>query len=341
MLTDQYDRPLSEITPAPAALKACAECPWRASTRADLEARRTDTTFSRGNLTQHWKSLVEDGSTCACHLTTPGYYEFTAENAEAGLKEPRRFKGEQHRQCAGQLVMVRRELEKMVTYDSHADYITANPTGLTAEVAAKFYRLWEDPTRSAPAFRWPQDDGDVLDPADLVDTSSMEWTMDRHTAADVCNVMELMVPSLALCECRFCSQHEQIHEAEEVTLHEGTAVMVDRGVAPVVQAFAAAGVATSGSCEDFAPAIREMDLHSFLILRDTPSGHVNYSTPLTVGGAFVRFSCRSDAGQAVASALAERWPVDRHATVAQVTFPATDAEKVASIITSTTEKRTV
>lgn len=272
------NRSLDEIPAAPAALQACRECPWRASNLDALDAKRNDPTFSRENLTGHWKSLTTDGATCPCHLATPGYYHHDDTAAEAGLKAPRMFKGEGHRQCAGQLAMVRNELRKLVTYPSHAAYLEANPTGLTEAVATRYGKLLKDPS-SVDGFRWPAEDvDDVMDPADLVDIPSLGWKMTRHELADFQLVMQAVMPSLAACDCRFCSQHEQIHAAVPVELADGSVMQIDKAVAGVVREFAAFGVMTLASCEDFGPPLKEMDLNAFLTLRDTPSGHVR-TTP--------------------------------------------------------------
>lgn len=338
MTEPNYAKPLTEIPLAPAALQACAECPWRASNLDVLAEKRADNTFNRDKLAGHWKELVEEGSTCRCHVTTPGYYHHDEHTAEAGLKAPRMFKGDGHRQCAGQLAMIRNELQKMVAYPSHAEYIAANPAGLTADVAAGYFRLLEDPD-SVDGFRWPAEDvDDVLDPVELVDTQSWAWRMGRHEAADFRNTLLATMPALAACDCRFCSRHEQIHPAEPVTLADGSVVHIDRAIAPVVAEFTAAGVMTLGSCENFGPAVRELDLHAYLTLRDTPDGHVNYSTTLREGGAFVRFVQGDQRGKLLAALLSRYYSVDAHGSTAHVTFPLEDAEKVCLIIRTAAEK---
>lgn len=341
-MTDQtpdYSRPLKDIPLAPAALQACKECPWRASSLDALDEKRNDPTFSRPNMTVKWKALVENGATCRCHLTTPGYYHHDEALHDAGFKEPREFKGDGHRQCAGQLAMVRNELGKLDEYATHADYLADNPTGLTEPVAEHFRAILEDPSSAPVPFRWPAEDAtDVLDPAHLVDLDSIWWKRDENWAVNMKNSIELIRPELAACDCRFCAQHEQIHAGESVRLADGSSVVVDRGVACVVAAFGAAGINTSASCENFGTALRQFDLTAFLALRDSPAGGVNYSRPLTEGGAFVRFSSHTKSGQLAAAQLDKFYSVDQHGAVAQVTFPLQDARKVSLIIRTAAEK---
>lgn len=339
MTEPNHDKPLTDVPLAPAALQPCAECPCRASSLDTLDARRDDDLFSRAQDTGRWKRVVEDGATIRCHLTTPGYHHHDEANEAAGFKAPRMFKGDGHRQCAGQLAMIRNELRKAEQYTTHAEYLAAHPTGLSEPVAEQFRGILDDPSSAPAPFRWPAEDlDDVLDPADLVDLDSDEWKRDGDWAADMLNIMQMVMPSLAACECRFCAQHEQIHAGESVTLADGSSVTVDRGVVGVVAALNDAGILTSASCEAFGPALREFDLPAFLTLRDTPSGGVNYSRPLMDGGAFVRFSARTNAGKLAAMLLGKFYGVDQHGTVAQVTFPLEDAQKVCLIVRTAAEK---
>ena len=315
--------PRHEIPLAPAALKACAECPWRASNIHTLDAKRDDDTFSKDNMTQHWKSLVEQATTCTCHLTTPGYYYHDEKLEEAGFKKPRRFKGEGHRQCAGQLAVVRNELYKLAKYESHASYLKANPTGLTEPVAVHFMRILKDPQAAPMDFRWPAESvDDVMDPADLVDTESLAWTFNREGAADMQNLTEVLMPSLGACKCGFCSRHEEICPSAPVTLADGTVINVDQKISRIIAAFAALGVNTSASCANFKTALKSVDLTAFLELRDRPAGHINYSTPLKNGGAFVRFGTHQPLGKQVTDALRNLPGVtlEEHGIVAQISF---------------------
>ncbi|MCV7494637.1 hypothetical protein M3D62_010655 [Micrococcus luteus] len=328
-----YSRPLQSIPLAAGALKACAECPWRASNLGKLDANRDDATFSRESLTEHWKRLTTEGATCRCHMTTPGYYHHDESLNERGWKEPRMFKGDGHRQCAGQLAMVRREVEKMLTYPDHAAYIRENPTGLQKRQAGRFLRLLLDPESAPVPFRWPAEDvDDVLDPADLVDLNGWEWSVGRDLSVNMRNLIEIMNPQLAACDCKFCARHHTIHATKPVTLKDGTTVDIDAGVAPVVAAFAAADVNTSESCEDFGPALRELDLNAYLLLRDNPAGDVNHSRTIREGGAFVRFSSATPAGERIAARLRERYSLDSGGIVNQVTFPLSEAGNVERIV---------
>lgn len=335
-MTEQAtNKPLREIPLAPGALKACAECPWRASNIHTLDTKRDDDTFSRDNMTQHWKNLVEQGSTCSCHLTTPGYYYHDEKLETAGFKKPQRFKGEGHRQCAGQLAVVRKELYKLAKYESHASYLEANPTGLTAPVAAHFLRILKDPQSAPVDFRWPAENvDDVMDPADLVDTESLAWTFNRHGAADMRNVMEVLMPSLGACNCAFCSRHEELCPAAPVNLADGTVINVDKRLTRVMTAFAAAGVNTSQSCQNFKTALSSVDLGGFLELRDMPAGHINYSTPLKQGGAYVRFGTHQPLGKQVADALRNLPGVtlEEHGIVAQISFSIISTDDISEAI---------
>lgn len=342
MTEPNYAKPLTEIPAAPAALQPCAECPCRASNLDVLDARRDDDLFSRELDTVRWKRVVEDGATIRCHLTTPGYYPYNEVDEAAGFKRPRMFKGEGHRQCAGQLAMIRNELRKTEQYATHADYLAENPTGLTEPVAEQFRGILADSSSAPVPFRWPAEDvEDVMDPADLVDLDSLLWKRSQHWAGNFSNIIELIMPKFAACDCRFCSQHEQIHAGESVTLANGSSVVVDRGVAGVVAAFGAAGIITSESCEDFGPALREFDVTEFLALRDDPAGIVNYSRPLREGGAFVRFSSSTKAGKVVTILLGKYYGMDEHGMVAQVTFPLSEAWRVERIIRVVAEKTAV
>lgn len=331
---------LSETPLAPAALSACADCPWKKTNLDTMDEKRDDSIFDRHHGTVWWKELVEDGSTCRCHLTAPEYYPHDETHEAAGFKRPQMFKGESHRQCAGQLAMIRNELRKLDQYATHADYLAAHPAGLTESVAQQFRGILEDPSSAPIPFRWPAEKVDdvVLDPAEFVDLDSNEWKRGRDWAANMLNIMQLIEPSLAACDCRFCSEHDQIHPAAPVTLTDGSVVQIDKGIAGVVAAFNDAGILTSASCEDLMNAMYEFDRPGFHTLRDSPSGGVNYSRPLTEGGAFVRFSSRTKAGKLAATLLDKIYGFDQHGTVAQVTFPLEEAEKVSLIIRKVAEK---
>ena len=136
----------------------------------------------------------------------------------------------------------------------------------------------------------------------------------------------------AACDCKFCARHHTIHATKPVTLKDGTTVDIDAGVAPVVAAFAAADVNTSESCEDFGPALRELDLNAYLLLRDNPAGDVNHSRTIREGGAFVRFSSATPAGERIAARLRERYSLDSGGIVNQVTFPLSEAGNVERIV---------
>ncbi|MFC0248743.1 hypothetical protein ACFFIO_09540 [Citricoccus parietis] len=340
MTEPNYEKPMKEIPLAPAALQACADCPWKKSNLDTMDARRDDTVFDRHHATDFWRDLAQNGATCRCHLTTPGYYPHDETDEAEGFKRPHKFKGEAHRQCAGQLAIVRNELRKLDQYATHAEYLEANPAGLTEPIAEHFRGILEDPGSAPIPFRWPAQKVDdvVLDPAEFVDLGSNEWKRGRHWAADMLNILQLTDPSLAACDCRFCSQHEQIHPAEQVTLAGGSVVLIDKGIAGVVAAFNDAGILTSASCEALAPAMYEFDRAGFHTLRDGPSGKVNYSRPLLEGGAFVRFSSRTKAGKLAAMVLGKFYGVDQAGTVAQVTFPLEDAENVCLIVRTAAKK---
>lgn len=325
MTEPNYSKPLAEIPSAPAALQACRECPWRKSNlnTTNDECGVGEHKFSTDMMVAQWKETAEEGSGIMCHLTTPGYYPFDEERAEAGLKRPQLFKGESHRGCSGQLQVVRRELDKIDAHETHADYLEENPAGLT-EPAARQFRSRD--------IRWPEESVDVMDPSELVDTKSWAWRLGRHGVVDMRNAAEVIDPKQAVCDCRLCVEHEDFHPAAEVVLSTGQSVRVDREVAGIVGAFAAAGVKTSASCADIGPLMGELDMTSYLLERDHPAGHVNYSTPIREGGAFVRFSRATTAGKAIADHLTRYYTVDAHGMVAQVTFPVAHAARVEKFI---------
>lgn len=328
-MTEQSNPPLSEVPVADPALKSCRECPWR---RENLNTTNEACTpgerkFSTEMMAMEWKDTAEGGLAFRCHLTTPDYYPHDEERASEGLGKPSLFKGEAHRPCAGNLQVIANELEKIKAADSHADYLRENPAGLTEASASRFKAL----KAADSGMRWPAPSDDVWDPSEVVDPRSTAWRLGRRGVADMQNTTEVLDPAQAKCDCTFCTEHETVHEAVTVTLANGTTARVDRRIALVVMAFAAAGVNTSASCEDIGPAMLKLDKLSYMFARDHPLSTVNYQTPIREGGAFVRFA-RTGLGEVIAEQLARYFTVDRHEMVAQVTFPLSEVEKAAFII---------
>lgn len=83
-------------------MKACLQCPWR---RSNQEKPHPLGFYTRSNLRRLWNQIRRGGKAQSCHMTDPSH----PDHIEAGCKPDAVA-----RECPGSVLLVLREIEKMV-----------------------------------------------------------------------------------------------------------------------------------------------------------------------------------------------------------------------------------
>lgn len=107
----------------------CGQCPWRKSNHG----KRSKAGFYRkDNLRRLWNQVRNGGAQQSCHLTDTSHPDHVAAGAPANA-EPL--------ECAGSLILVQREIQKMktlaggpdaqITPEALTQYFQENPRGLS------------------------------------------------------------------------------------------------------------------------------------------------------------------------------------------------------------------
>ena len=296
----------------------CQECPFKEKNRG---REHSFNHYQNANLTGYWRSVSQEGSHFNCHMFAPSAYAYDQADIDNGFKHPTNLGNA--RECAGTVAMLRRELEVLATYPTWGDYKKDRPTGLSQKVVQRLQQRLNgevDPPLNYSDFVKPED---VIHPEDWIETSDLAWKFSRHTAMNMLLIMSVIAPETNECDCRTCTNHEQVHAGKELVTSQGFSVTVDADLHPLLQALAKAGAESTESCVNLHEAVSRLAPGEVGALTNLPAGDVNYRPVMVSKNAFIRLSNQSAAAKAFILA-ANNIPsigITTYKQVTQLVFP--------------------
>lgn len=316
-MTDPKTCTIDNLPRKAAAATPCSECPWR---KSNADRPHFNNQYSTEEFTRLWRSIAVDGNFFGCHLMDADYHPVPAESLAMGYQKPADIGA--RRECAGALAVVRRELKLLNDYDTHEDYIAARPVGLSKKALDVLLSRSKGELEPALRFASNEDETDVADPMERVNTSLIQWQVSRNKAADLLAAMEAFGGSQ--CDCKVCTNHTSVHRPAPLALPDGTTAEVDQELHGVLTAMTRAGIKTVDSCINMAEALDELWPDRKPTLLRVVAGRMNYRTMIQRQAAHIRFANTTEAGKAIAVSFArvEGVEVVSAGSMTQVVFDA-------------------
>lgn len=299
----------------PAPVRLCPECPWRVHNMDRPVPEKYAIAYSRDERVEMWSALRAGESQQSCHMTTSDR-ELFPEGADPVWTEAGFRPVPEHarpRECAGAVAMADRELRRLQAAGSWERYHERYPQGLTREVAAEASRLERRRVQVDVAELVDMTGGERLSAGELLSPEQVSALLGA-----LAKVGGILAPD---CHCPVCALHGNVH-AQTRRVIFGRPVNVDQEIAPLLDALAASGVLTVGSCVDLAGATERLwpaRLPELLADRDRPG--VNYGRIVAEQLAFVRMIDEGRAADFLEAVDARGGIVTRSRPLAQVAFP--------------------
>lgn len=266
--------------PVPANGNPCQECPFRKSNTGREHPRDF---YRPDQFASEWRR-VSDGDFFACHIMAPDLHPHDERSKAAGYVTP--IETGSRPECAGSALAIQREIELAATYATLEAYKAARPAGLSLDAFARIAARIDGTAQ--PAFKVPAkfDIGRIKDPAEEIDTTSPIWAFGDSMDSLMGVIDSIIGP--APCSCPVCTNHEDLHSAEEIVTADGGPARVDQTLAGLLTAMNRAGIRTTDSCQNLAEAVKTLWPEMLEALnRETP-GRVSYAEVIRTGNAFIR-----------------------------------------------------
>lgn len=309
-------RPVCEIPKTKAAAAPCKECPWRAS-----NARREHSAgqYSDENLTRTWREVAKDGRFLGCHLFDSDYHLIREQDLLDGYQKPTDIGS--RRECAGGVAVLQREFEIMLTYPSHAEYLAARPIGLSRKAVLNLRERLAGRLEPEIRFKPNPDYTDIVDPADRIDTTSMEWKWSAGAAVSMLTTLDALVGNT--CNCQLCEKHEEAHPSKTLRTITGDDVQVDQELHGLLDTLVKAGIRTVSSCVNFSDALDKLWPEQKAQLVRNPLGDLHYRDIILLEAAHIRIRNTTPQAKAFIEAALQTPDVgvETAGIVTQVVFP--------------------
>lgn len=313
--THASDRPME-----PAKLQNCQECPFR---KTNLHRDHPNgIQYTPGEFSKLWRNVSQDGGMFGCHMWDADLHPFDESAKEAGFHAPVDVGA--RIECAGMVAMVERELDIADAAPSYEEYHRQRPLGMSQK-AILIYSARRIGERG-PALRFSEhiNKDDILDPHDVVDSSSLKWQFSEEQAGKLLRTLEARMPAARKCDCIICERHGEVHPSRTLTTAEDLTVEIDAELHTLLSAMAAAGIRTTDSCINLHECIMAIEPRGYApLINGSQRGTMNYERVLRRKAAFIRL--RNDGSQEQAFiSRAEKLPgIETTATglLTQVVFP--------------------